>query len=356
MREMQFTAMVLMTLLTMKLVLLPRWTMSNAAMSKSRWLMTGGTALLAVQFLLQYGLRLRTVDPNKAVMLNLAIFIPCAALFSLAVLLLQRSGRIKRIEKYIGIPVWLAAMALVTFWTSHLHWAQLCAGVLYAAMQLFYSYKHVRQLNTMRQTLANYYDREPDVLLRSMQVNIILLATMSLIAPISIFVTGSWVPLFGIFILMAIFYLVDSFCLYAVGSTPDKVMEAERSEEETLSEVGEENDRAASSEAMQRVEHAVAQWMSTGGHLKSGLKLPSAAEEMQIPRYLLSGWLRQNGRHYSEWLAELRIEEAKRTLREHPEWSNEAVAQHCGFSDRCYFQKVFKDVTGMTPAQYIITQ
>ena len=354
MREMQFTAMVLMTLLTMKLVLLPRWTMSNAAMSKSRWLMTGGTALLAVQFLLQYGLRLRMVDLNKAVMLNLAIFIPCAALFSLAVLSLQRSGRIKPLEKYIGIPVWLAAMALVTFRTSHLHWAQLCAGVLYADMQLFYSFKHVRQLNTTRQTLANYYDREPDVLLRSMQVDIFLLAAMSLIAPMSIFGTGSWVPLFGIFFLMAIFYLVDSFCLYAVGSTPDKVMEAERSEEETLSEE-EGEDRAASSEAMQRVEHAVAQWVSTGGHLKSGLKLPSAAEEMQIPRYLLSGWLRQNGRHYSEWLAELRIEEAKRTLREHPEWSNEAVAQHCGFSDRCYFQKVFKDVTGMTPAQYLTT-
>ena len=82
-------------------------------------------------------------------------------------------------------------------------------------------------------------------------------------------------------------------------------------------------------------------------------QVENAAEEMQIPRYLLSIWLKQSGRHYSEWLAELRIQEAKRTLRDHPEWSNEAVAQHCGFSDRCYFQKVFKEMTGMTPAQFL---
>jgi YesN/AraC family two-component response regulator len=101
------------------------------------------------------------------------------------------------------------------------------------------------------------------------------------------------------------------------------------------------------------VEKAVAQWTAQGGHLKNGLKLPNAAEEMHIPRYLLSVWLKQSGRHYSEWLTELRIDEAKRVLRDHPEWSNEAVAQHCGFNDRCYFQKKFKEATGLTPAQYI---
>ena len=28
------------------------------------------------------------------------------------------------------------------------------------------------------------------------------------------------------------------------------------------------------------------------------------------------------------------------------------LAQHCGFSDRSYFQKKFKEYTGMTPADY----
>ena len=62
--------------------------------------------------------------------------------------------------------------------------------------------------------------------------------------------------------------------------------------------------------------------------------------------------LRCNNMKYSEWIANLRIEEAKRILREHLDWSNETIAQHCGFNDRSYFHKKFKEVVGMSPADY----
>ena len=48
----------------------------------------------------------------------------------------------------------------------------------------------------------------------------------------------------------------------------------------------------------------------------------------------------------------LRIDEAKRVMREHPEWNNEAIAQHCGFCDRSYFLRKFKEATGMSPNEY----
>ena len=355
MKEMQFLAIVLMTLLAMKLLLLPRRAVSNPSMSRSRWLLVIATALLGIQFVIQYRLGLRSLDVTKAIMLNLAFFIPCAALFSLAILYMLRQGRVTSLEKYIGVPVWFIAMTLVLvgYKTEALPllWAEIGASAFYATMQLFYTSLHIRQLRHTRQSLANYYDRDAEGQLSWMQYSIAILALIALLAPAIIFGYGWFLALFGTIFLASIFYLVDSFCIYAVSAAPARVMEAEQNEEEET----ENEEKAAPAEAMQRVERAVEQWMATGGHLKSGLKLPNAAEEMQIPRYLLSGWLRQNGRHYSEWLAELRIEEAKRTLREHPEWSNEAVAQHCGFSDRCYFQKVFKDVTGMTPAQYLTT-
>ena len=52
-------------------------------------------------------------------------------------------------------------------------------------------------------------------------------------------------------------------------------------------------------------------------------------------------------------MTSLRIDEAKRVIVSHPDWSNESVAEHCGFSDRTYFQKKFKEKTGMTPADYM---
>ena len=44
-------------------------------------------------------------------------------------------------------------------------------------------------------------------------------------------------------------------------------------------------------------------------------------------------------------------EEAKRMLQEHADWTNEAVVDHCGFS-RAYFQRIFKQETGMAPSEY----
>ena len=45
------------------------------------------------------------------------------------------------------------------------------------------------------------------------------------------------------------------------------------------------------------------------------------------------------------------VEEAKRTLKAHPDWSVEAIADHCGIS-RSHFQRVFKQEVGCSPADY----
>ena len=48
----------------------------------------------------------------------------------------------------------------------------------------------------------------------------------------------------------------------------------------------------------------------------------------------------------------MRIEEAKRIISEHRDWTNEAIADACGFNDRSVFQKKFKQKTGLTPAEW----
>ena len=360
---MQFVALVLMTLLTMKLLVLPRQAASNPSISKSRWLLAGGTALLGVQFLLQYRLGLRALGVTQAVLLNLTLFIPCTYLFALAVLHLQRQEHIWFWDKFVGLLAWVVVLILLGAAaaidgqpllsdTSQLRHAELVSSGIYLVMQAYYTWRHLTNLRAMRSALANYYDLDTDGLLRWMQFSIFILVILAMMVPLLIFAPDYVLTLFGVMCFVGIFYLVDSFCLYVVSSAPQKVMEAEQNEDESERE-DQENNYMVSNEALQRVEKTVEQWTASGGHLKNGLKLPNAAEEMHIPRYLLSVWLKQSGHHYSEWLTQLRIDEAKRVLREHPEWSNEAVAQHCGFSDRSYFQKKFKEATGLTPTQFL---
>ena len=206
--------------------------------------------------------------------------------------------------------------------------------------------------------MENYYDRDNDNALNWIRVSVVFLAMMAAIVPFIIFTNGWWLPVFALLMFVGIFYLVDSFCLYVVSAAAMNVMEAEQHAE--MEEAEAVNVRKTSNqehivdtEAMHRVNLAVDKWIEHGGYLKSGQKLPTVAEEIGLPQYLLSNWLRMKDLKYSEWMTNLRIEEAKRVIREHPEWSNETVAQHCGFADRSYFQKKFKEKTGITPAEFI---
>lgn len=365
MKQMQFAAILLMALLTLKLLLLPRHAVSTPSVNKSRWLMAGGTALLCVQFLLQYALELRTLGVTQAVMLNLTMFIPASALLSLSVLYLQGEERVNFIDKYIWLCTWAIAMALLTLAvfisnmqvfadSQPIRYAEIGASIFYAAMQTYYSVRNIKYLRSVRHTLSNYYDHETDDLLLWMKYSFTILALLALFVPALIFGHGWWLAAFGTLFLVGICYLVDNFCSYIVSSASRTVMEAEQAAREEAGETEAQDDQL-SPEAVRRVEDALTEWIASDGHLRSGTRCTTAADEMHLPRYLLSRWLRQNGYNYNEWINKLRIDEAKHQLMAHPDWSNEAVAHYCGFTDRTYFQRKFKEKTGFTPAAYQAT-
>ena len=54
----------------------------------------------------------------------------------------------------------------------------------------------------------------------------------------------------------------------------------------------------------------------------------------------------------SEQILELRMEEARRLLRENPKMTVTEIAEYTGFSTNSYFSKVFHKKTGMTPNEY----
>lgn len=114
------------------------------------------------------------------------------------------------------------------------------------------------------------------------------------------------------------------------------------------------NGALLSTEMMHEVAEAVESWKARGGYRQTGLLQPQAAQAIGVSRYRLTCWLHQQNMKYTEWIAGLRVEEAKRVIMEHPEWGNDTIAQHCGFADRTVLQRTFKKVTGMTPAKFMV--
>ena len=147
---------------------------------------------------------------------------------------------------------------------------------------------------------------------------------------------------------------IDSFCYYLTSNAPAKTQEAEENqakEEKAETVQGATGQMARAVE--QQTTRTVEQWMAKGGHRTAGITSPLAAAEMGIPRYQLTAWVKGQGyESFSHWITTLRLEETKRMLEDHPDWSTEAVADYCGFSSREYFHRLFRQHQGMTPSQY----
>ena len=357
---MQFTAVVLMLLLTAKLLLLRRRRVQNRTAKQARWLMASGTAVLALHFAIQLKTGLRQQGVTQSVMVNLAMLIPASYIFARAVLLLQRRGQLSLADRWVGPLTWAIVLLMMGVATTvdgqpfvsdspELRRAELAGAVLYMLMQGYYTWRHTQSLVAMRRTLDDYYDRDTDGMLRWMQYSIVGLMLLALMVPVAIFGTGAWMLAVAFAIYFFIFYLVDSFCFYLTSPAPERMQAAELNADEM------ENERKSeiNEEAMQEVEQAVETWKTHGGYLQTGLLQPHAAQAIGVSRYRLTCWLHQQDMKYTDWIAQLRVEEAKRTIREHPDWSNDAVSQHCGFADRTVFQRTFKKVTGMTPVKFI---
>ena len=366
---MQFTAVVLMLLLTVKLLFLRERRIKSRPARQARWLMTGGTMLLALHFALQLTMGLRLMGVTQSVMLNLAMLIPASYFFARAVLLLQRRGELSLTDQWTGPTVWMVTMAMLAVAaltdgqpllsdTPQLRLVEKAGALLYMLMQGYYTWRHSSSLVAMRHALSDYYDRDTDGMLRWMQYSIIGLMLLALMVPMAIFGTGTWMLIIAFAIYFFLFYLVDSFCFYLTSPAPEHMQAAEQNAaevEEELKSLRIEELKSApvlSPEMMSEVETAVEAWKARGGYRRTGLLQPLAAQDIGITRYRLTAWLHQRGMKYTEWIAQLRVEEAKRTIKAHPDWGNDAVAQHCGFTDRTVLQRTFKRMEGITPQKY----
>lgn len=368
MKEMQFSAIVMMVLMSSALVtLLPKRIAANRVINRSRWLMVAGLFLLAIQFLIQYVGNFRATGVVQAVSINVMFFIPCAALFTLSILNMQRRGQVKRHEWLVWIPVWIIAMGVicVASWANRqplfcdskcLLRAEIIAGIIYGLMQIYYSQLNMRELARMEKVLDNYYDRERRSFVRWIRITIISLTTLALFVPVLMFNNGWPLIAYCMFFFIAIFFMWCFFARYIITNaltTMEEAEESEDAEEREQQEIAKNQSNTLSNEAIQHIGKIIQRWIDEGKHLQSGITKPMVAAELQIPIYQLSSWVKASGYdRYTQWITALRIKEAKRLLIENKDWSNEAIADHCGIS-RTHFQRLFKQETGFSPAEFV---
>lgn len=359
---MQFSAVVMMVMMCSALiVLMPDRVQRDTVINRSRWLMVGALGLIGAQFLVQYITELRTMGVTQAVLANLAFFVPASSLMNLTILNLQRQGRLTRIEQWgwTGVTLVVIAGLAIAVATDGRPIAQLSERVLlteigmsfvYAIMQAYYGFLQFRELQRMQDVIENYYDRDRKGLTQWMKHAISINGLLAFLVPLFIFGPNIVITIFALIFFWGIFMMWFSFVRYFTSNALNRVREAEESVRKSSKQKQEGGTLAP--ETMRNVNHAVERWLDSGAHLKAGITSPVAAETIGIPRYQLTAWVKASGyQSFTKWIIAQRVEEAKRVLKEHRDWTTEAVADHCGFN-RTHFHKIFKQHTGVSPSEY----
>ena len=365
----QFAAITLTGFLTLMLVfILPLNGEAGQVYNRSRWFMVAGTALLPVQFLLQYTLHFRQMGVEPAVLVNLLFFMPSAWLISLAILNLLRQSSLRLHDWLVGPCSYLVVVVIllganptgghaILDVTPRLYYAEVVAAVVYALMQFHYTGQLWHEFRRVRLALDNYFDRERHGIIRWMRNSTMLLSLSAVFAPMVIFWSGPLLIVYTLTIFFCISYTVVNFYGYGFDrhhlNALQQVEQTMREDEQQTAASGRDDSRELHEQDLKRITAAVDRWIERGGHLHSGITIQTAADDMHLPRYLLSAWLKSTRQGlFNPWLTHLRIEEAKRQLTLHPEWNNDTIAEHCGFTSRTYFQTTFKRITGVTPQEF----
>lgn len=353
--EMQISGMLTMLMLSVMLMAcVPDRSIRRGSFARARWMMAAGTGLIAVQFLLQYIFGFRQMGVTQGVCCNLIFFTPATLLCGMAILYVQRQGRVSLREWMTGGGICALAILLLIGValmdgiplreeSPLLRWSEYVASVLYVMMQS-YIFKHqYMTYRRLEQAVDEYYDRSRRDLFGWMGWSMKTMAVLAFFVPVVIFMKGAPLVLFSIAYFFAIAYSTISLYSYGISKDVERVEEAE--------EVVNQENRPRDIDPA--ITEAVDRWKANAHYREHNLTLGIVARQMGVPQRQLQEWLRQS--EYGKLaglVTTLRIEDAKRVLKEHPDWSTESVANYCGFSSREYFHRTFRQMTGMTPANF----
>lgn len=319
-----------------------------------RWCTMAALLLLTLHYFLQIHFGFRAQGADVGALINTLFYPPATYIFSYSFVRLASRRSIQR--RFILVASISMVLIVGFFVAGYLHYGSLhMPAALYAMGACFfasivfcfvYPNKEIRRMRKLADEESGHLQVQYNLFLKTGST---LLYSASLIMSLSIYFTPL-VFIVGTLNLVAMLFFVISFI--ALGFNISNVSQIIRTEIETPSpenEVTEQEVKPAMDlEQKAMVSALIENWREQQGFATSELNSTTLAARLNIPKRMLVQYLREaEGKTFRVWLSDLRLEEAKRLILAHPEYSNETIAEACGFS-RSHLQVKFKESTGLT--------
>ncbi|MCF6366173.1 MAG: helix-turn-helix domain-containing protein [Bacteroidales bacterium] len=88
-------------------------------------------------------------------------------------------------------------------------------------------------------------------------------------------------------------------------------------------------------------------------YLESKLSIKQLADMLSIQTYQLSGIINDYlHKNFFDFVNEYRVEEVKKQMQKNKNYTLLAIAYDCGFNSKSSFNRIFKNLSGLTPSEY----
>jgi AraC-like DNA-binding protein len=100
----------------------------------------------------------------------------------------------------------------------------------------------------------------------------------------------------------------------------------------------------------EQLEEAIKHWENTKGYTETGVTIDQVAQQLKTNRTYLSNYMNMHRKvTFKEWINQLRIEDAKRLMKDHPDMPVAQIGVQVGIPDKSNFGRQFTRVTGISP-------
>ena len=328
---------------------------TSRAYEQMRWGVIAALLLLAFHYFLQIHFGFRAQGPDVGALINTLFYAPTIYVFSYS--FVRIAGRSAYRQRFIMVASISMSLIIGCFIAGYLHYGSLHMPVaLYAMGAVFFASilfcfisprKEIKRVQRLADEESGQMQVQFNLFLGTAST---LLYVASLVMSISIYFTPL-VFIVGILSLVAMLFFVVSFIAlgFNIGNV-SQILNTEMEEDTTAgSKVNEPAAKTLMSEEQKAlIKSLLDDWQQQKGFATTDLNSTILASRLSIPKRHLVQYLREvEGKTFRIWLSDLRLEEAKRLILAHPDYTNETIAESCGFS-RSHFQVKFKEATGLT--------
>lgn len=323
-----------------------------------RWVNVAALLIMAVHYALQMLFGFRAQGPDVGALINILFYSTSICIFSYS--FIRLASRLSFQRRFITVT----SISLVAIYASFAL-GYLCYGSLHMPVALYvmgacfflsilfcflYPAKEIRRALQLADDESGQQQVQFALFLKTSSR---LLYVAALIMSVSIYFT----PLLfivGILNLIAFLFFIVSFIALGFNiSNVSQVISSEMEEKATPdSDNAEEAKPMLTTEQRDNISRLITEWREQQGFGASDLNSTTLATRLNTPKRLLVQYLREvEGKTFRVWLSDLRLAEAKQLIIAHPEYSNETIAEACGFS-RSHLQVKFRESTGLTTNEW----